>query len=46
MIKIGKVEKSKDDPTNLLEPKKVPQGTHVVYRKTSDEGKTYFMVSW
>ena len=46
MIKIGKLQTSKDDLNNILEPKKFPQGTHVIYRNTNDEGETYFMVAW
>ena len=45
MRMIQKAEESKDDMTNILEPKKVPHGTHVVYWNTNDKGKNYFMVA-
>ena len=45
MHKIQKAQTPKDYLANLLEPKKVPTGTHVVYWNTNDEGKTYLMVA-
>ena len=45
-LNIGKTGIPKYDLTNLLEPKTVPQGTHVVYQHTDDDSETYFMVDW
>ena len=38
MLKIQQTQTPKDNLTNLLEAKKVTQGTHVVYQNTNDEG--------
>ena len=46
ILNTGKVGTPKDDPTKLLESNTSPRGTHVVYRRTNDEGETYFVVSW
>ena len=46
MIKIIKTETSKYNMTNILEPEKIIQGTHMVYQNTNDEGNNYFMAAF
>ena len=44
VIKTGKSGTPKDDLINILEPRTISQGNHVVYWHKNDESDAYFMV--